>query len=165
MVNEDDVAAAIKAAAQANQDRDSVESMEERITDGGGGKADTESDDCVRSSRSDSVFEGLLLTSCAARGPADYVRFMTRFQVSVLLTLMAHASSLFFCCSFFVCSFFLFKFFIFLKQKACSLKSIPVIRTYPNETPNKKVRFFCFDFFIICLRATRVSVLCVRYST
>ncbi len=87
MVNDDDVAAAIKAATLANQDRDSIESIEERsMTDAIPVKlSDVEStDECVKGgSRSDSVFEGLLLTSCAARGPADYVKFMTRFQVSV----------------------------------------------------------------------------------
>lgn len=94
VVNDDDVAAAIKAAALANQERDSIEST----TDGRttppessvstnaavAAKSDCETSDCVKCSRSDSVFEGLLLTSCAARGPADYVRFMTLFQVRIL---------------------------------------------------------------------------------
>ncbi|KAG4072891.1 hypothetical protein HA402_002634 [Bradysia odoriphaga] len=111
MVNDDDVAAAVKAAALANQERDSIESTDGPTTPADGvsnatapTKSDCESAECVKCSRSDSVFEGLLLTSCAARGPADYVRFMTRFQ------------------------------------KACTLKSIPVIRAYPSESPNKKNR-------------------------
>lgn len=88
MVNDDDVAAAVKAAALANQDRDSTESLEERTTPAEGvsnamssAKIDAESDECIKSSRSG--FEGLLLTTCAARGPSDYVKFMTRFQVGV----------------------------------------------------------------------------------
>lgn len=110
MVNDDDVAAAVKAAALANQERDSIESIDGRTTPPDGvvpnavvsSKSDSESADCVKCS--ESSFEGLLLTSCAARGPVDYVRFMTRFQ------------------------------------KACNLRSIPVIRAYPSETPNKKNR-------------------------
>lgn len=91
MVNEDDVAAAVKAAALANQERDSIELSDGRTTPPDGvsnatvsTKADCESGECVKCSRSDSAFEGLLLTSCAARGPGEYVRFMTRFQVSEL---------------------------------------------------------------------------------
>lgn len=87
VVNEEDVAAAVKAAALANQERDSIESTEGRTTPVDGGlnivKSNVDSDEGVKSSRSGSVFEGLLLTSCAARGPADYVKFMTRFQVSL----------------------------------------------------------------------------------
>lgn len=88
MVNEDDVVAAVKEATLVNQERDSIESMEERTSAGDGGsnvvlvKSDFDSDDSVRRSRSGSMFEGLLLTSCAARGPEDYVKFMTIFQVS-----------------------------------------------------------------------------------
>lgn len=88
MVNEDDVAAAVKAAALANQERDSIDLTEDRTATPGESnvvavKKDSDSDECIKSSRSGSVFEGLLLTSCAARGPADYVKFMTRFQVSI----------------------------------------------------------------------------------
>lgn len=90
MVNEDDVVAAMKAAALANQERDSIDSTDER-TPGGESSSNTvpvksegePSDEGTKNSRSGSVFEGLLLTSCAARGPADYVKFMARFQVSV----------------------------------------------------------------------------------
>lgn len=93
VVNDDDVAAAIKAAALANQERDSIDSTADgrttppensvSTTAAVAAKSDCETGDCVKCSRSDSVFEGLLLTSCAARGPADYVRFMTLFQVRI----------------------------------------------------------------------------------
>lgn len=91
MVNEDDVAAAVKATSFANQDRDSIELTDDRIPTGesaqqsGSTKSEgnVEPDDGSKTSRSGSLFEGLLLTSCAARGPADYVKFMTRFQVKI----------------------------------------------------------------------------------
>lgn len=38
---------------------------------------DTEKQKC----RSNSVFEGLLMASCAARCPADYIKFMSIYQV------------------------------------------------------------------------------------
>lgn len=31
----------------------------------------------------DTVFEGLLMTTCAARGPSDYVQFMSKYQVCI----------------------------------------------------------------------------------
>lgn len=37
--------------------------------------------------RSNSIFEGLLITACATRGPTDYLRFMSKFQVSVIFFL------------------------------------------------------------------------------
>lgn len=30
---------------------------------------------------SDALFEGLLLTACAARGPENFIKFMSRYQV------------------------------------------------------------------------------------
>lgn len=33
---------------------------------------------------SNAMFEGLLMTACSTRGPADYLRFMSSFQVSFL---------------------------------------------------------------------------------
>lgn len=33
---------------------------------------------------SDSLFEGLLLTTCAARGPENYIKFMSLYQVTFL---------------------------------------------------------------------------------
>ncbi|KAJ6643937.1 Testis-expressed protein 2 [Pseudolycoriella hygida] len=103
-VNEDDV---MKAVALDIQERDSIDLMDDRE---GSSNAklpmtlEVDSEHGRKGSRSDSLYEGLLLSSSAARGPADYVKFMTIFQ------------------------------------KACSLKSIPVIRPYPSESPNKKNR-------------------------
>lgn len=148
MVNEDEVMAAVKAAALANQDRDSIDSTDERIMTGEVGsnivpvKSDIESEDGRKSSRSSSVYEGLLLTSCAARGPANYLKFMTIFQVSGRFYSIV---------SFLFILVFVFSFMIFVQQKACSLKSIPVIRAYPTESPNKKVRFYDLTFlFFFC---------------
>lgn len=93
MVNEDDVVAAMKAAALANQERDSIDSTDDKIMGGESGsstvpvKSEGEPDEGTKSSRSGSLFEGLLLTSCAARGPADYVKFMARFQVRIKISL------------------------------------------------------------------------------
>lgn len=94
MVNEDDVVAAMKAAELANQERDFIEPTDDGMkgaecgsntisvkSDGEG----TKTDESIETSRSGSAFEGLLLTSCAARGPPDYVKFMARFQVRIEL--------------------------------------------------------------------------------
>lgn len=35
---------------------------------------------------SDALFEGLLLTACAARGPENFTKFMARYQVELLIT-------------------------------------------------------------------------------
>lgn len=32
---------------------------------------------------SDALFEGLLLTACAARGPENFIKFMSRYQVKI----------------------------------------------------------------------------------
>lgn len=36
---------------------------------------------------SDALFEGLLLTACAARGPENFTKFMARYQVNRLIIL------------------------------------------------------------------------------
>lgn len=38
-----------------------------------------------KKSRSNSLIDGLIMTPCAHRGPTDYVRFMSRYQVGNLL--------------------------------------------------------------------------------
>lgn len=37
-----------------------------------------------KNSRSNSLMDGLIMTPCAHRGPSEYVRFMSRYQVSVM---------------------------------------------------------------------------------
>lgn len=41
-----------------------------------------ETDSAEKNCRTNSLFEGLLMTSCAARGPSEYIKFMSRYQVS-----------------------------------------------------------------------------------
>ena len=105
MVSEDDIVVALKAAAAAaaaatttttsttsatgggtssttsnvSADKDSPESNE---TDGKEQDISNKSGDLTK----DSMFHGLLFTSCAARGPADYIKFMSRYQVDMDLS-------------------------------------------------------------------------------
>lgn len=47
------------------------------------GAGSCEIDNNEKKCRTNSLFEGLLMTSCAARGPSEYIKFMSRYQVSV----------------------------------------------------------------------------------
>lgn len=139
MVYEDDVAAAVKAATLANQERDSFESI-----DGEGVasnvvpvKSDVDSDDGGKHMRPDSAFEGLLLTSCAARGPADYVKFMTRFQVSIDDGVFATFCPFVFCL---FCILFYFHLFI-LNRK---LVPLSLYQLFAPIQPSHRTRKYVF---------------------
>jgi len=169
MVNEDDVVAAIKSAALANQERDSIDSIDDRTTGAESGsnivpvKSESEPDEGAKSSRSGSVFEGLLLTSCAARGPADYVKFMTRFQV--------RNQAFFAFWSFLVYFVFVLFFYDFSNRK---LVRLSLYQLFAHIQLNHRIReyvfydfifYFHFNFVAPMLRLLIVELLSQLFQT
>lgn len=104
------------------------------------GTGSCETDNVEKKCRTNSLFEGLLMTSCAARGPNEYIKFMSRYQVSISLNLYGLSFISFISCfSLFLYDFLFWKMFVI--QQACALKSIPVIEAYPVDSSPKKVCF------------------------
>lgn len=112
------------------------------------GTGTSETDSNEKKCRTNSLFEGLLMTSCAARGPSEYIKFMSRYQVSFpkkkrfLFVLFL---------IYFIFLFIMILYFgqLFVMQQACALRSIPVIEAYPVETSPKKVRFFMSFYWFL----------------
>lgn len=114
-------------------------------------------DQADRENSEDSNFEGLLMTPCSSRGPTNYVKFMSKYQVALFLDFPYQPVVLFsfnrFKCCLFSFTYLRFEFFpplvsLFLQQAGVAPKPQPVVIL---STPDKKVLFsFGFIFIPIC---------------